>query len=789
MERLSPSRGCAGTVAALVLVLSCPAARAADSHDARHEQREKGKAQATQKAPPATKPPLPAFVEKLTVSATVAEERRDPASVTSLGRSEIAQRDRGQDMAMLLAETPNAYAYSDAGNGVGYAYLSLRGFDQRRIAVYVNGVPLNDPESQQVYFIDLADLAGGLATLQVQRGTGTALYGSPAVGGVVNLETGALENVRNGELVLGAGSFGTYRGSLRLSVPFDAGRSALSVRLAHVQSDGYRDPAWTHHDQVQLAYQRVGGDSVLRVNLFGGPERTQLAYLGVPLANLRGEITGDPSLDRRANPLRPGEIDSFFQPQLQVLHDLRLSPSLLLKTTLYAIFGDGYFRQYAPDLAYAPAFPGPATAAFPELSLTDAWQHRAVSKRQYGAIPSLTFDSGRSRLVVGVQATTATSRNDGSVTDAYLCAANAPDGSCASLGAAIAAPLTLYDYRNRKTSLSAFARESFRASDSLSVDLELQATHHAFSMDEDRVRGYSWQSGYSFLTPRVGVNWNASERLNLYASLSTARSEPRFDDIWNPQDTSAAPTALFARADATGLHFSEANARPERLTAVEAGVGYSSGTLRLKADGYWMDFRDELVYAGGIDQDGLPITDNAARSLHRGVELQAAWRAPGAIDLLGQLAVSEDVLEDYVLHYGPGPADSVDYSGNRVALFPTHQARLRASRDFGRARLSFGLRRVGTIYLDNSQNERKDPAARLVPGYVDKLIQPFTLADARAELDLSKPLHALGKSVSLRLEVDNLFDRRYAASGYYYDQNYYYPGATRNAFVTLSVGF
>ena len=133
------------------------------------------------------------LVERVEVSSSVAKDREDSASFTDLDREEIAARHRGQDLGMLLAETPNAYAYSDAGNGVGYSYLSLRGFDQRRIAVNINGVPLNDPESHQVYFIDLADFAGSLQSLQVQRGTGTALYGSPAVGGAVNLETGALD--------------------------------------------------------------------------------------------------------------------------------------------------------------------------------------------------------------------------------------------------------------------------------------------------------------------------------------------------------------------------------------------------------------------------------------------------------------------------------------------------------------------------------------------------------------------------------------------------------------------
>lgn len=734
------------------------------------------------------KPQLPVVVEKIVVSATVAEERRDPNSVATLDKDEIALRNRGQDMAMLLAETPNAYAYSDAGNGVGYAYLSLRGFDQRRIAVYVNGVPLNDPESQQVYFIDLADLAGDLSSLQVQRGTGTALYGSPSVGGVVNLESGALETTRSGSFTLGGGSFGTWRGSLRYTLALDGGRSSLSVRAAHVRSDGYRDPAWTRHSLGELGYQRVGNDSVLRVKLFGGPERTQLAYLGVPIAYLNGQITGDVDRDRRVNPLAAGEIDNFLQPQLQVLHDLRLREGLLLKNTVYAILGDGYFRQYRSPTTYSPQGFLPPTPEFPTLRLVDAWRRRAVFKQQYGWLPSLAFQHAGGRLVAGLELRTAGSHHEGQIREGAICAQRAADGSCAVFGARLTNPLTLYDYRTGKTSLSAYARETLRAGDRLSVNLELQATHHAFRIRDDRVRAFSFDGGYSFVTPRLGLNWNADDRLHLYASFSTVRSEPRFDDVWNPQDVFQNPAVLFERFDASSRRLADAKARLERLKAYEAGAGWRKGAASLKANAYWMDFRDELVFAGGIDEDGLPITDNAARSLHRGVEMEAAFRLPGTLEVAGHLAASRDSLEDYVLRFGPRPADQLDYSGNRIALFPTYQARVRLARAFGATRVSLGLRRVGTIYLDNSENERKDPAARRIPGYVDKKIDPFTLADARLELNL-KRLVGGQRSLTLLASVDNLFDKRYAASGYMDDQPYFFAGATRNAYVGLRCGF
>ena len=163
------------------------------------------------------------LVEKVEVSGDVARDREDAATFTDLDREEIESRNRGQDLGMLLGETVNAYAYSDAGNGVGYSYLSLRGFNQQRIAVAVNGVPLNTPENRSVYYIDLADFAGGLDLVQVQRGPGTSLGGAPAVGGAVNLETGNLPVVEGGRLEIGAGSYGTVRASLSYGGPLAGG--------------------------------------------------------------------------------------------------------------------------------------------------------------------------------------------------------------------------------------------------------------------------------------------------------------------------------------------------------------------------------------------------------------------------------------------------------------------------------------------------------------------------------------------------------------------------------------
>src|SRR5262245_26351173 len=272
--------------------------------------------------------PLPSSGEEsIVVSGDVAKDRQDPASFTDLDAAAIQELHVGQDLSTLLGETTNAYSYSDAGNGFGYSYLRIRGFDQSRIAVNINGVPLNTPETHQVYTIDLGDFAASLGLIQIQRGPGTSLYGSPAVGGVVNLETAPLATAAGGELGLGAGSFGTYRGSIRYGAPIGSSPWSWSFRAAHVQSDGYRDPSWSKQTFGEIAFERFDPKSVWRILLFGGPEETQLSYLGVPHEDLSSDSL------RKINPLLPGETDNFFQPQLQVMNDRRIAPNLMLKNT------------------------------------------------------------------------------------------------------------------------------------------------------------------------------------------------------------------------------------------------------------------------------------------------------------------------------------------------------------------------------------------------------------------------------------------------------------------------
>ena len=705
--------------------------------------------------------PLPSAGEELVVvSSTIAEERRDPASFSDFDAEQIQAVNAGQDLSTLLGETMNAYAYSDAGNGYGYSYLRIRGFDQSRIAVNVNGVPLNTPESHQVYSIDLGDFATGLGLIQVQRGPGTALYGSPSVGGTVNLETVRIPAVKGGELALSVGSFGTSKISLGYGGAIGTSPWAYFVRAAHVESDGYRKPSWSRQTLLHVGFERFAPESIWRIMLFGGPESTQLSYFGVPK-----DYLSDDAL-RRTNFLLPGETDSFIQPQLQVMNDRRLAPGVFLKNTVYAILGDGYFRQYASSLG----------------SITNAWSKRALDNRQVGWIPRVSYSHKGGELTAGLELLFHRGRHDGKVT-----------------GDGVTTPQVLYDYTNGKDTINVFVREAIAIAKNATLNVELQATRHRFTMRDDKVNNISWDADYSFLTPRIGANWNLSDRWNVYGQVTRTESEPTFTNVWNPEDTTAVPANFFASHDPSKNRYSDPNAKPERLTSFEVGAGYIKGATRFKLNLYRMQFHDEFVYAGGLDADGIPITTNAGKSLHQGIEFEARGRIPGDVDLSGYLAVSHDVLEeDTVLSPdGLGTTYVIDDSGNRVALFPEHTARLAIARTFGFARVELSARNVGRIFLDNSENERKTPANRDTAGYVDKEVDPFTLVAAQAVFDLSSAARRPTGGLLLRVRCDNLLDANVAQFGYAYplDAAYttfyseFFPAAGRSFIAGLDFAF
>jgi len=729
------------------------------------------------------------------VTTTRPSERGSAVAFTRLDKKDIEEKYWGQDVPMLLAETPGVFAYSDAGNGIGYSYVKVRGFSQRRVAVTINGIPLNDPQSHEVYWVDHSDLLASASTLQVQRGVGSALYGASAVGGSINLETTVAPAERSLVVESGGGSYGTTRFSAHGETGLLDNRYTMSGRYSRIVSDGYREQSWSRLWSYALSAARFDERMTTRLNFYGGPERLHLAYYAVDRPYLDGRITGDADKDRRFNPLNwRNETDNFFEPHYELLNDFKLSEKSSLSSSLFYFPGEGYYDDlpYGPipfdsrrlpsffvndKTLYPASYYADTTGTGPyEVVATDLTQRLWARNRHYGWAPRARMKHAKGELTVGGEWREADGRRWGELT----WAAALPPGTPPNY--------VMYDYLGQVNVQSLFAQESYDLRPSVRLTGSLQWRRTRYAVGHDLLNGYDFKLRYSALNPRVGLNWNANEHWNLFGSYARVEAEPILSEIYHPDDPTSVP--LFRIVDPANHRFEDPLIDPETLNDFEAGLGFTKGSARIRATGYWLDFKNEIVPNGQIGPTGVPITGNAAASTHQGIEVEASWRHASGLEIAGNVTLSRNRFDDY-LEY----ADSItvsDYSGNTIAGFPDRMANVTVGYKRGPARLALSVVDAGVQYLDNSEDNRKNPALREVPGYQRKRVESSTVLNGVATLRLGSAVaRTLGaKSVDLDVRGFNLTDLRYEMAGYVYAEvPYFYPAARRNVFVSLRAEF
>jgi iron complex outermembrane recepter protein len=704
---------------------------------------------------------------------------------TTLERRDILQRNQGLDTPMLLATLPGAYAYSDAGNGVGYSYLSIRGFPQRRISVQIDGVPLNDPESGEVYWIDHPDLLASADHVELQRGVGAALYGAASMGGSVNVETGPFSEAPHTRALLSYGAWETKRLMVESSPGIGPGGWQLYGRYSRIESFGYRDQSWSKLWSYTLEARHALGDRQwLRVNLFGGPELTHLAYLGVPREYLDGEVTGDRERDRRFNPLTyPNERDHFFEPHYELVHTWTPTAHTALSQTLFWFDGRGFYDEQRLDQALADYRVAPWTTTdstlFPRahylrdstgamvqvtpghyvVTTADIVRRRTIVDRHYGWIPRARFETGAGVLTVGGELRAHDGRHFGEV----LSGSGLPPGTPPDL--------KYYDYHPHTLSAGLYAREEYRPRERWLVTADLGWRHQGYFMRGDHFDGVQFDQRYDFALPRLGVQWKPRADVTMFGAWSAARREPALRDLYDGEGAGGAPLIALGRP----------LIRPERVQDWEAGLAWTRGPrAAASANLFRMNFRDELVYAGQFNTDlGYPILGNAAQSVHQGAELAARMRPRlGALDLDldGNATLSDNHFVRYREVYGTTPADIVRYDGNAIGFFPAVLANARAALGWRGTSLGVELQHAGRMYLDNTASRSAS-------------IDPHTVTNLQA--GWRRPVGGTTFDVTARLL--NAFDVHYATGGYMdYDAAgdlvpQFVPAATRGWQVQVQV--
>ncbi len=732
--------------------------------------------------------------QEVLVTATRAKERETPVAFTNMSRKEIESKHWAQDIPMMLNELPNVYSYSDNGNGIGYSYMKIRGFDQRRIGVMINGVPLNDAESHEVFWVDHPDIGANSEDIQVQRGVGNSLYGASAFGGSVNLITAGFTHLPKVQLDAGYGTFNTRRFSISANSGLIDNTYNLYGRFSRIDTDGYRKPSWSKLWSYFFGVTRYDENMVTRINIFGGPEQSYLSYRGVIRDWLKDRNS------RRTNPFQfPNEIDNFYQPHYQLINDWQISEIMRLENTWFVFLGEGNYTQFRskrdvreyniprfkiadstllPSGYYktdASGNPVRDAAGLFEVRRLDLTRKRSVDDIDYGWLPRFTFKHHKGNIILGGEYRYHSGHHFGEVTWANIIPPN------------LSPNWRYYDYVVPKISLSGYIHSLYQLLPELSIMTDLQIRHHNIKLKNEKRYFTEFERKYTFVTPRGGVNYNFTDELNVFANISVAKREPAFKDIYNPQDYWISPVNLpknFLK-DGELYRFVGKTLKPEKLVNYEIGSGYRTDDINLKFNLYLMDFRDEIILTGQIDDNGIPISGNAEQSVHRGVEFSGRFNIFENLYFDGNISFNDDrfikhseyIVTDWTT--SPPTTKEIIYNNKRLGGFPTNLSNLRLTYNFTKLLLplkaTIHLMNVGRIYLDNTENKQV-------------AISPFSVLNGGIAYELKNISDKFG--VEINLIGNNLLDRLYETSGYVEEGVVYWiPAATRNFFLTLKFQF
>ena len=723
--------------------------------------------------------------EPITIIATHAIERISPVTFSNLGHSEIKQQYSAQDVPVILSGLPSITFYSENGNGTGgYSYITLRGFNQQRLSIMVNGVPQNDPEDFSVYWIDFPDVLGSTTNIQVQRGAGSAFYGPPAIGGSVNLLAVPFQPKPSVTLesTLGFQEYGAANtivlSTRKYSATFNSGlvdnRYMFYRRLGKLSTDGYRDKSWDDINSYFLGAERFDENMTTRIHFYGGPFSDGLVYNGIPKfyngdLKLRRsnynyfELNNTQDAVTYASDRRPQEREQFSQPHFELLHEWRLSPNVTVHNTIFYVQGDGFYDYDGSGLDTSSLHIGSAYGFPASIDPSNILIRAFVGNKQWGWLPRLEINHGTGVLTLGAEVRIHHSLHWGKIAYAENLPMNYdPD-------------YTVYEYNGGKNIISMYGHELYKLNNTMTLMTDLQFVYNRYFLENEKFLNYSFSIPYFFLNPRVGINYNVDESVNTYISLAYTSREPRLKDLYSAEESIWGKSPQF-EADITGgvvrYNFKKPIAKPEHLFDLEVGSVYRDGQTMASANFFWMEFQDELINSGAVDIFGEPVMGNADRTRHIGIELQGQIELAGGFAISGNTTLSYNRLVRYsvVDSTSNGLVYRNSFDGNPIAGAPDFLANLQLVRSRGEWRVSLDAKYVGNFYTDNTKNNLLQNDA-------------YTVVNAMLSYRLT-----LGSGVFLtvRGEIRNLFDALYTMSG---DGIEFFPAAERNYIFGTSIQF
>jgi iron complex outermembrane receptor protein len=649
---------------------------------------------------------------------------RAPFAKSTLSAEEIAKANTGVDLPYLLELLPGVVAGSDGGTGIGYTNMRIRGSDATRTNITLNGVPFNDAESQGAFLVNLPDLASSAEDIEVQRGVGTSTNGSGAFGASVNLRTTTVKREPWGLLSADGGSYNTQRYVASAGTGLINDRFSLDMRLSSITSDGYIDRATADLKSWFLQGAWVGQTRSLRFITFRGKEITYQAWDGVPREVI--------DTNRTYNGFTyDNQVDHYGQAHYQLLFDQALGRNATLNLTLFRVDGKGYYEQWKPDEDMADYGIAPAVINGDSISTTDIIRRKWLDNTLLGANLSAELKLGTSKLALGGSYSDYRGEHFGEVIWARY-AGNTDIRQ------------RYYDNDARKTDANAFAKLTYALTEHIDMygDAQLRQVDYSFlglnSYLESAVQDLRW----TFFNPKAGVLWRTDKGGKAYASFAVANREPNRDDL--------------EESTPTGRPHSE------QLLDYELGYEHRAGRWNAGINFYYMDYRDQLVLTGELNDVGAALRTNVPRSFRAGVELTFAAQLAKRLQWKANATFSRNQVLDfteYVDDWDNGGQLAFFHGTSELAFSPAAIAasqlsyRVWRKERKGHADITFITKYVGKQYLDNSSS-------------TERMLDAYVVNDLRANVTF---LQLKGtRSMDFNLTVRNLFSALYESNGWSY---------------------
>lgn len=671
-----------------------------------------------------------------------------PFAKTNLTKVTIEKANLGQDLPFLLNSTPSVVVNSDAGNGVGYTGIRIRGTDATRINVTLNGIPFNDAESGGTFFVDLPDLLSSTSSIQIQRGVGSSSNGAGAFGGSINLSTNELATKPYLELNNSFGSFNTWKNTIRAGTGLLGKHFTVDGRLSSITSDGYIDRACSDLKSYYFSGAYISNKTTLRFNTFSGKEETYQAWYGVREADLKKNRTINYAGTEKPGEPYKDEVDNYTQTHYQLFLTQKLAPEVTFNTGLFYVKGKGYYEQYKADEEYAAYGLPDIISGSQTITNTDLVRRLWLDNDFYGDVFSLHYLKNSTDLMLG-----------GAVTN-YL---GDHFGEVIWAEEGLSDVARYYDLDAKKSDRNVFGKWGQRLGSGFQgyVDLQYRSVTHRINGFRDNP-ALTVRKNYSFFNPKVGLTYS-KQRWSGFVSYSIANKEP------NRNDFEAGVAEL---------------PKPEHLQDLEANLAYATPTFNWGMTLYYMNYKDQLVLTGKINDVGAYTRTNIPKSYRAGLELEGGAKLASWAMLAANVTLSKNRIKDFtefIDDYDNGGQKVNQYRETETAFSPavTGAASLTLT-PLKAFELNLLSKYVSKQYLDNTSNENRK-------------LDAYFIQDVKAMYSFSKK--AL-RNVTLIAQVANVFNKKYEPNGYTFSyffnnrlttENYYFPMAGTNWMIGLNI--